>query len=81
MIETVLGIEGMMCGMCEAHVNDEIRHRFAVRSVRSSRKKKQCVIVSAQELDPALLKEAIAGLGYEVTSVTASEHRKKGLFG
>ena len=25
MIKTTLRIDGMMCGMCEAHVNDAIR--------------------------------------------------------
>ena len=31
MTKTVLKIDGMMCGMCEAHVNDAIRNAFAVR--------------------------------------------------
>lgn len=77
MIETVLGIEGMMCGMCEAHINDEIRRHFTVKSVSSSRKKKQCVVLSEQALDPERLRQVIAGTGYELTSVTASEHGKK----
>lgn len=25
MIKTTLGIEGMMCGMCESHINNAIR--------------------------------------------------------
>ena len=29
MTKTVLKIDGMMCGMCEAHVNDAIRNAFA----------------------------------------------------
>lgn len=81
MIETILGVEGMMCGMCEAHINDAIRRSFAVKSVKSSRKKKQSVILSETELDPDALKKTIADLGYEVTSVTASPYVKKGLFG
>lgn len=31
MIKTTLRIGGMMCGMCEAHVNDAIRARFNVK--------------------------------------------------
>ena len=30
MIQTTLGIDGMMCSMCEAHINDTIRREFAV---------------------------------------------------
>ena len=25
MIETVVKVDGMMCGMCESHVNDAVR--------------------------------------------------------
>ena len=81
MIRTVLGIEGMMCGMCEAHINDAVRRQFAVKSVKSSRGKKQCVILSEQELDRAALEAAIAATGYTLTSVTSEPYRKKGLFG
>ena len=31
MIETTLKIDGMMCGMCEAHVSDVIRSKFNIR--------------------------------------------------
>ena len=39
MIKTTLRIGGMMCGMCEAHVNDAIRARFNVKKVTSSTRK------------------------------------------
>ena len=29
-------VNGMMCGMCEAHVNDAIRKAFPVKKVNSS---------------------------------------------
>ena len=32
-------IDGMACGMCEAHVNDCIRANFAVKKVTSSFKR------------------------------------------
>ena len=28
MVKTVLKIDGMMCGMCESHMNDLIRKNF-----------------------------------------------------
>lgn len=33
MIKTVLKIDGMACGMCEAHVNDAIRKAFTVKGL------------------------------------------------
>ena len=39
MTKTVLKIDGMMCGMCESHVNDAIRTAFAVKKVSSSHAK------------------------------------------
>ena len=30
MIKTVIQVDGMMCGMCEAHANDAIRNAFDV---------------------------------------------------
>ena len=33
MVKTVLKIDGMMCGMCEAHMNDLIRKNFKVKKV------------------------------------------------
>ena len=42
-------VNGMMCGMCEAHINDAVRKAFPVKKVNSSRSKKQTVILSETE--------------------------------
>lgn len=34
-------VDGMMCGMCESHVNDAVRKAFPVKKVTSSRVKKR----------------------------------------
>ena len=39
MYQTTVKIDGMMCGMCESHINDVIRQNFAVKKVTSSHKK------------------------------------------
>lgn len=31
MFRTVVDIDGMMCGMCESHVNDAVRNNFKVK--------------------------------------------------
>lgn len=46
MIETTVGIDGMQCGMCEAHVNDTIRAAFPVKKVSASHKKGQAAMWS-----------------------------------
>ena len=68
MITTTLGIEGMACSMCEAHINDAIRKNFAVKRVKSNRRKKNCVIVSQGPLDEGALKKVINDLGYSMVS-------------
>ena len=41
MIETVVKVDGMMCGMCESHVNDAVRKAFpeAEKGCRPRRQK------------------------------------------
>ena len=60
MIKYTLAVDGMMCGMCEAHVNGAVRRAFAVKKVSSSRAKKQTVVIAEAPLDEAALKQAIA---------------------
>ena len=80
MIQATIGIEGMACEMCEAHINDVIRKTFSVKSAKADRKKKRCVVVSEAPLDEAVLRRAIADTGYEVTAVSSEPYVKKGLF-
>ena len=39
MQKITLEIDGMMCGMCESHINDAIRKAFSVKKVSSSHSK------------------------------------------
>ena len=43
MIETIVKVDGMMCGMCEGHINDAIRSHFPVKKVSSSHSKGRTV--------------------------------------
>lgn len=81
MIETRVKIDGMMCSMCEAHVNDAVRAALSVKKVTSSHKKGESVILSESALDEAALRAAIEKTGYTVKSVCAGEYEKRGLFG
>ena len=83
MTKTTLGIDGMVCSMCEAHINDAIRRGFSVKKVSSSAAKKQCEIVSDEPLDEQKLREVIAPTGYTLLFVSSEPYEKKGfsLFG
>jgi copper chaperone CopZ len=74
-------IDGMMCGMCESHVNDTIRRAFSVKKVTSSHAKGEAVILTEENLSEAQLHSAIDPTGYQVQSVTVEPYEKKGLFG
>ena len=81
MIKTVLKIDGMMCGMCESHVNEAVRKAFPeVKRVSSSQAKAQTVIHSEQALDEAKLRDVINATGYEVKGVSSAPYEKKGFF-
>ena len=81
MVKTTLQIDGMMCGMCESHINDAVRNACKVKKVTSSHKKGTCEILSDDPLDEGALRSAIGDTGYLVLGVTAEPYRKKGLFG
>ena len=38
-------VEGMMCGMCESHVNDAVRKAFPVKKVTSSRSRNETTVI------------------------------------
>ena len=51
MIKTTVKVDGMMCGMCESHVNDAVRKAFHVDKVTSSHSKGETVIISEKPVD------------------------------
>lgn len=81
MIETIVKVDGMMCGMCEGHINDAIRSHFQVKKVSSSHSKGQTVIRSQEALDQAQLRQVIDATGYKVLDVVSRPVEKRGLLG
>lgn len=81
MIETTVKVDGMMCGMCESHVNDAVRKAFPeAEKVTSSHSRGRTVIRSQQPLDEQKLRDVINATGYEVKDVKSAPWKKKGLF-
>lgn len=74
-------VRGMMCGMCEAHINDAVRKAFPVQKVNSSRGKNQTVILSQEELEEQALRDVINATGYEAGEIRKEVYKKRGLFG
>lgn len=81
MVKIIVGVEGMMCSHCEAHVNDCVRNNFSVKSVKSDHKKNQTVITADNDIPEEELAAKITETGYKVTSFTSEPFKKKGLFG
>ena len=80
MVKIPVGIEGMACGMCEAHINEAVRNTFQVKKVSSSHTKKQTVIIVEKDIPEQELKNVIAKAGYDAVSVNSEPYEKKGLF-
>ena len=81
MIKTTLKIEGMMCSMCEAHINDVIRKAVpGAKNVSSSHTKGEASFLSEEAVDEKLLKNAVAATGYTCTSIVSEPYVKMGWF-
>ena len=82
MIKTILKIDGMMCSMCEAHINDVIRKSVpGAKKVSSSHMRGEASFLTEEAVDGNRLKEAIAAMGYICTDVTEEPYVKRGWFG
>ena len=80
MFKTVIKIEGMMCGMCEAHVNEAVRAAVSAEKVSSSHKKGTTELITEKEPDENKLREAVEKDGYKVLGITTEPYEKKGVF-
>ena len=76
----VIGIDGMKCGGCEAHVQDVIRRNLTVKKVKASHSNKEVVIIADHDISEEEFNEIIGKTGYRVTSFKKEEAIKK-LFG
>ncbi len=80
MTKITVKVDGMMCGMCESHVNDAVRKAFPVKKVTSSHSKGQTVILTENDIGEDALRSAIGATGYEVKAVSKESYEKKEWF-
>ena len=82
MLKTTLKIDGMMCSMCEAHIQEVIRKSVpGAKKVSASHCKGEASFLSEEAPDAAALKAAIDATGYTCLGVESAPYEKKGLFG
>lgn len=82
MIRTTMKIDGMMCGMCEAHVCDAIRKAVpSAKKVTASRSRKEASFLTEEAVDQDRLKAALDATGYSCLGIESASYEKKGLFG
>lgn len=81
MYKTTARVDGMMCGMCEAHIQDAISNAFAVKKVKASRKKGTAEILSEKPISEEELHRIIDPTGYTLISADCQPFEKKGLKG
>lgn len=82
MIKTTLKIEGMMCGMCEAHICEAVRKAVPfAKKVSASRSMGKATFLTEEAVDTDALKAAIDATGYRCLSIEHAPCEKKGWFG
>ena len=82
MIKTIVKIDGMVCGMCEAHVCGAIRRAVPeAGKVAADRRKKEAVLLTENRPDANALRAAVEAAGYVCTGMESVPDEKKGLFG
>lgn len=80
MVKIIADVEGMACGMCEAHINDAVRNAFSVKKVTSSHIKGKTEIIADTEIEEEKLRETVACAGYQVLTVEIEPYERKKWF-
>lgn len=62
--QSVLLVDGMMCGHCEAHVKEALEKIDGVREATADHEKGQVVLKLSAPVDESSLKAAVEGAGY-----------------
>ena len=82
MNKVTVKIDGMACGMCEAHISEVIRKTVPdARKVSASHKREEARFLSETEVNLDALREAVDKTGYVYVSAESTPYEKRGLFG
>ncbi len=82
MFKNTVKIDGMMCSMCEAHINDVIRKTVpGAKKVSASHSKGLATFVTEEAVEESLLRAGIEETGYRFLGLETEPYEKKGWFG
>ena len=73
----ILGIEGMSCSMCEAHVQDAIFNNIKVKKAKATRSSKELVVIAEQDISEEDFHKVLDPTGYRMVSYRREEAVKK----
>ncbi len=68
MEEKTIGVEGMMCSHCEAHVKEALEKIDGVSEAKADHEKKQVVLKLTNPVSDEEISEAVKAAGYEMIS-------------
>jgi copper chaperone CopZ len=80
MHQVIIKIDGMKCGMCEAHINNIIRNNIKASHVKSSHIKNESRFLTNDISNLDMLRKKIEEDGYKVLDIKHEEYIKKGIF-
>ena len=81
MYKVTVKIDGMMCGMCEAHICDAIRKVYPdAKKIKASRTRGEAAFLAEDSPDFDELAKAIADTGSTFVSADAGPYEKRGFF-
>ena len=76
MYKYVLKINGMRCGMCEAHIEDTVRKKIKVKRVNASHIKNELTVITDMVLDEKDFHILLDETGYIIDSFKISYAKK-----
>lgn len=76
MYKYVLKINGMRCGMCEAHIEDVIRKKIKVKTVNASHIKNELTVITDMVLVEKDFHILLDETGYIIDSFENSDAKK-----
>ena len=66
MKETILIVNGMMCGGCENRVKNAIKNIEGIENVTADHNTGKVIVISNNEISEKIIKETLEDIGYEV---------------
>ena len=80
MYQITLKVDGMMCAMCETHVNDALRRGLPLKKVSSSHSRGVTTILTEEDVEQADVERVLEETGYRVLSFSKVPYEKKWSF-